>query len=415
MLQKVPLYIASTEANLKDEIRKCIVSPTIVNTTTGSTSGARKRRLSKNTEQHSPSPSAAKRRRTHVDSDRTAQPQLPSPKSSRDSLLTEGGLSTANHHRSVGDALRHASRSASRSINTAQTPNPDQRPSMQPPTPRIAPATPSRTRSIALSDRTAQPISSYLSHKKERPSDVLVAPVPPNHPKSAFKAPNPFYIHTPLRTGSERPNVRSTRPSAPPPSSIGFSAVRYRLTRKTPYCPLLTISFFLLRSDEENASFRSPTTMMKFSMIDARKTVQCPRMVFLVSLCCFPSTPSRIPFLFDPMLFSLRGSARYLQCIPNKLVSGHAISSIDSMGFQGFTPKAISDQYGRARGTNEKMFVWIATRRNVGTRGDFIRENFTQETTGRWHWRSVCYQGHQDSVDSGALVALLHSTCQPIL
>jgi len=288
MLQKVPLHIASAEANLKEAIRNAALSPNIASTQpmrTGSISGTRKRKLSKNADQHSPSPSVAKKRRIRVDSNGTAQQQIPSPKSSRDSLLTQSGLPMVNQHRSVGDALYPDNRSASCSINTAQTPNPGQRLSMQPPTPRIVPTTPSRMHSIALSDRIAQPSS--LSHRKERMSNVPAAPhfarpvssansatsAPPNSQKDAFKAPNQFYTHTPLRTGSNHPNDWSKRPSAPPPAPIGFSAVRRLLTRNPLSVPHLPVPpFLLLSSDQENASFQSRTMTMKFLMIDARKS-----------------------------------------------------------------------------------------------------------------------------------------------
>ena len=263
MLQKVPLHIAFAEANLKETIQKSVLPPTIASTQptgTSSISDSRKRKLSKSAEQHSPSPSVSKKRRTHVDSGCTPQQQLPSPKSSRDSLLTQGGLPMVNQHRSAGDALYPGPRSASRSINTAQTLNPGQRSSMQPPTPRIVPTTPSRAHSIALSDRTAQHPSSSLSHRKERTSDVpatphfarLVSstnsatPVTLNRPKDVFKTPGSFYIHTPLRTGSNHPGDWSKRPSAPPPASIGFSAVRHRLSRNPLSVPCLPCPYFLL-------------------------------------------------------------------------------------------------------------------------------------------------------------------------
>jgi len=265
MLQKIPLHIASAEANLKEAIRKSTVAPTIASTqpaSASSTSGSRKRKLSKNPEEHTPSPSVTKRRRIHVDSGRTAQQQLPSPKSSRDSLLTQGGLPTANQHRSVGDALRPGHGSFSRSITTTRTPNPGQRSSIQPPTPRVVPSTPSRTHSVAQSDGTTLPAASSLSRKTEAVSNPSVAPrfarpissassVTPapsnhlNHPKDAFKAPNQFYIHTPHRTASKHPNDWSTRPSAQPPSSIGFSAVRLRLSHQPPSVPHLLYPPFL--------------------------------------------------------------------------------------------------------------------------------------------------------------------------
>jgi len=250
MLQKVPLHIASTEANLKETIRKFVVAPDIASfesTSTGSVSDPRKRKPSRNTEQLSPSPSVTKRRRIRIETSCTKQQQLPSPQSSRDSLLARNGLPTTNQHHSIGDALRSGSRSASRSINTAQIPNPGQRSSIQQPTPRIIQTTPSRKNSVALSDRSAQPTSSSVSHKKGMASDTFVAPhfarpissahsvtqVPPNRldrPNDAFNAPS--HIHTPLRTGSKHPNDWSARPSALPPPSIGFSAVRRWLARQ---------------------------------------------------------------------------------------------------------------------------------------------------------------------------------------
>ena len=257
MLQKVPLHIASTETNLKEAIRKFVVAPTVASTqpsSTGPISDSRKRKLSKNAEQHSPSPSVTKRRRIRVDSGCSAQ-QLPSPKSSHDSLLTQNGLPTISHYPSVGGALHSASRSVSHSINTAKTPNPSQRPSIQPPAPRMVPATPSRTHSIALSDRTTQPTSSALPRKNETTSDPSVpprfarptssiTPVPPNHRNDNLKAASPFYIHTPLRTGSKHPNGWPTRPSALPPSSIGFSAVRHWPTHTPLSFPHLPYPFF---------------------------------------------------------------------------------------------------------------------------------------------------------------------------
>ena len=252
MLQKVPLHIASAEANLKEEIRKSAVAPTIASIQPPSadpTPVFRKRKLSRNTEQHSPSPSVTKRRRIRTDSTCTAEEQLPSSKPSLGPSFTRSGLPTADHHRSVTSDLRPGSESASRPNNTARTPNPDQRSSMQPPTPRIVTRTPSRMHSIALSDKPAQPTPSSLSHKKLRASDTSVHPhftrpvsntksvtsAPPNrhnNPTDAFEAPNLFRIHTPLRTGSKQPNDWSTRPSAPVQPSIGFSAVRGRPTRK---------------------------------------------------------------------------------------------------------------------------------------------------------------------------------------
>ena len=265
MLQKVPLHIASAEANLKEAIRKSTVAPTVVSTqptSASSTSSSRKRKLSKNPEEHTPSPSVTKRRRIHVDSGCTAQQQLPSPKSSRDSLLTQGGLPTANQHRSVGNALRPGYGSFSRSITTTRIPNPGQRSAIQPPTPRVVPSTPFRTHSVAKSDGTTLPAASTRSHKKEVASNTSVAPhftraissassvtpAPPNHPnqpKDTSKAPNPFYIHTPLRTASKHADDWSKKPSAPPPSSIGFSAVRLRLIHQPPSVSHLLCPSFL--------------------------------------------------------------------------------------------------------------------------------------------------------------------------
>lgn len=271
MLQKVPLHIASTEANLKEVIRESLVAPPIVSTqptSAGYISGSVKRKLSRVPEQYSPSPSVTKRRRIQIDSGYRAQQQLPLPKSSHDSLLTQSGLPTTNQHRSISDVLRSGSRSASRLSNTAQPPNPGQRSSMQPPTPRIVPGTPSRMHSVALSDRSAQPTPSSLSHKKPRASDTpapphfarpvpnaqLVTPAPPNrldHPNDAFKAPNPFYIHTPLRTGSKQLGDWSSKPSAPVQSSSGFSAVRRLLIRKPLSVPCSPRLFFLRTATRE--------------------------------------------------------------------------------------------------------------------------------------------------------------------
>jgi len=245
MLQKVPLHIASAEANLKETIRNSVVAPPIVSTqptSTGSPSSYRKRKLSKSTEQPSPSSSVAKRRRIRLDSGCMAQ-QLPSPKSSRDSLLAQGGLPTADQHRPISDTLLPGSKPASRSISTAKNSNLDLRSSMPPPTPRIISITASRTDSIALSNRPALPSS--LSHKKQRASDapvtpyferpvssaLSVTPAPPNHlehPNGVFEL--PVYTRTPLRIGSKQPHDRLSKPSAPLPSSIGFSAVRRQLT-----------------------------------------------------------------------------------------------------------------------------------------------------------------------------------------
>ena len=250
MLQKVPLHIASTEANLKEAIRKSAAAPTITSnqpTSADPTPVFRKRKLSKNVEQHSPSPSVTKRRRIRIGSTCTADEQLPSPKPSLDLSLTQGGLPTANRHRFATDALRSDSGFASRSNHTALTPNPAQWTSMQPPTPRMVTRTPSRMYSVALVDRPAQPTPSLL-RKKPRPSDASappdfaqlvsstksVTPAPSNRinqPKDAFEAPNLFYIHTPLRTGPNQSNDWPTRP--PVQASIGFSAVRHRLARKS--------------------------------------------------------------------------------------------------------------------------------------------------------------------------------------
>ena len=295
MLQKVPLHIASTEANLKEAIRKSIVAPPSTRTqptSAGSTSGSVKRKSSRNAEQCSPSPSVTKRRRIQIDSGYTAQQQLPSPKFSHDSLLTQSGLPAVNQHRPIGAALRSGSRSASRSSN--QPPNPGQRSFMQPPTPKIVPSPPSRMHSITLSDRSAQPTPSSHSHKKQRaldasvlphftrpaPNAQSVTPAPLNHldhPNDAFKAPNPFYIHTPLRTGSKQLGDWSSRPSAPVQSSSGLSAVRRQLTRE----PLLSHAYHILfffspsHSDEGNASSRLPMmTMTRLSMIDVQQTTK---------------------------------------------------------------------------------------------------------------------------------------------
>jgi hypothetical protein len=292
MLQKVPLHIASTEASLKEAIWKSGAVSAIASAqpiSTGSTSGSRKRKLSKNVEQHSPSPSVTKRRRIQIDSGCTSK-QQPSPKYPRDSLLAQGGLPTANQHRPIGGTLRSVSRSASCSNSTAQTPNPGQRSSMHPTTPRTVPTTPSRTHSVTLPDRHAQPSS--LSHKNQRASDASVSPhfarripnaqpVPPVplnhliHPNDVFKAPNPFYIHTPHRAGSKRLNDGLTRPSAPVPSSVGFSAVRDLLICTVIFSPRSPYPPFSHR-DEGNDSFKSRTmTTMKFSTIDARQITEC--------------------------------------------------------------------------------------------------------------------------------------------
>ena len=310
MLQKVPLHIASTEANLKEAIRKS--APTPILASAGSTSGSIKRKLSKNVDQHSPSPSVTKRRRTQVDAGCTAQQQLPSPKSTLDPLFSQGGLATVNYHRSVGDALRSVSRSVSRPSNTAKTPNPGQRSSMQPPTPRIVPTTPSRMHAVALLVGPAQPGPSSLFHKKPRASNTSaspyparpvsdarpVAPAPPNphnRPKDPFKASNPFNTHTPLRPGSKQPNNWSTTPSTPAQPSTGFSAVRRRLTLEA-LSPTLTTSFlfFLSHSDEEDASFPSPRTMMmmKLQMIDAHQITVSPDHSFCRLPSAFPRFPS---------------------------------------------------------------------------------------------------------------------------
>lgn len=255
-LQKVPLHIASTEANLKEAIRKSAAAAAPITgtqfTNIGSISGSRKRRSPKNPYHCTPSPSVTKRKRIRVDTSCTTQQQLPSPKSSRDSLLIQGGLPTTNHHRSIGDALRSSSRPPSGSIDTAQTPNPG-RLSMQPPTPMILSTTPSRRQSIFLPEMPVQPTSS-LSHKRESTSGVSVTPVfarpapgtksdTPvpfhhlNHSRDAFKVST--RLHTPLHSDSKRLNDQQTRPSAQPPSSVGFSAVRCQLTHEPLSAPRL--------------------------------------------------------------------------------------------------------------------------------------------------------------------------------
>ena len=271
MLQKVPLHIASTEANLKEAIRNS-AAPTIASTqlmSAGSNSSSRKRKLPMNTEQHSPSLSVTKRRRIRIDPGSTAQEQLPSPMPSLDCLLTLGGLPSANHHPPAMDAPRSGTRSASRSSNTAPILNPGQRSSMQPPTPKMVPSTPSRIHSVVLSDVLAQPTSS-LSHNKPSASDTSapsnfarpvprtqsVTPAPPNRPghsKDTFKAPNLFYIHTPLRTGSKQANDWSARSSAPGQSSIGFSAVRDWL--KPFFCPALIVPPFFSLTQRRGKRF----------------------------------------------------------------------------------------------------------------------------------------------------------------
>lgn len=244
-LQKVPLHIASAEANLKEAIRKsAAAAPPIPNaqpTSTGSTSGSRKRKPYENTDQYTPSPSVTKRKRMRIDSGCTPQQQLPSPKSSRDTLLARGGLPTANHHHSIGDALHTSSRPAPVSIDIAQTRIPVQRLSIQPPTSRELPTTPSQRQSTFLSDRHGRPASS-TSHRRESTSNASVTPflarsvssahltttVPshyPDHSKGAFRMPTQFC--NPLHTGPRHLNSQVTGPSAPPLSSVGFSAVRY--------------------------------------------------------------------------------------------------------------------------------------------------------------------------------------------
>ena len=286
-LQKVPLHIASTEANLKEAIRKSAAPPIVSaqSTRTGSNSGPGKRKPSKNADQYTPSPSATKRKRMRIDPSCTAQQQLPSPKSSHDSLLTQGGLPTTNHHRAVGDALRSGSRPASGSVNTIQTPNPGQRLSVQPPTPMILPATPSRRQSIFLSERLAQSRSS-VPHQREGTLDASftpsfvqpvssahsATPVPSyhlNHSKDAFKLPTQFHIHTPLHAGPGHPNSQSTKPSAPP--SVGFSAVRCP-TNLSPSCACCLQHFFLPCSDEGSALSQSPMTTTKSLTSNTRKT-----------------------------------------------------------------------------------------------------------------------------------------------
>lgn len=247
MLQKVPLHIASTEANLKEAISISlapIASTRLTNTS--STSDSKKRKLSKAGDQHTPSPTA-RRRRTGINSSHTAHQQLPSPKSSGDFLLTRGGVSTANHYGSASDALRSGSRRPSRSTNTVQTPDPGQRLSMQP---------------VSLSERSALPLSS-LSHKKRSALDTSVTlpfarpissahsvtPAPSYHlndPTGALNVPSRSNFHTPLHTGSKHPNDQPTRPSAPPPSSIGFPAVRFWLSREPLPVPCSPNSILLL-------------------------------------------------------------------------------------------------------------------------------------------------------------------------
>jgi hypothetical protein len=262
-LQKVPLHIASTEANLKEAIRKSAAAPPIASTqpiSTGSTSGSRKRKPSKNADRCTPSPSVARRKRLRIDSSFAAQQQLPSPKSSHESLLAQSGLSITNHHRSIDDALRSSSRPAPGSVNVAQTPNSRQRLSMQPPSPRIIQTTPSRRHSIFPPEGLVQPTSSH-PHKRESTLDASVppffavssahsaTPVPShrlNHFKDAFRLPTQFHIHTPVQTDSGHLNDQPVRPSAPPPSPVGFSAVRCRMTHKhhsVPYSPCSTFLF----------------------------------------------------------------------------------------------------------------------------------------------------------------------------
>ena len=245
-LQKVPLHIASTEANLKEAIRKSVAAHSIASaqpTNSGSASGSRKRKLPKIDEQYTPSPSVSKRKRLRIDPSFPGQQQLHSPKSSRDSLLTQGGLSTINPHRSIDDILHPSSRSASNPVNAAQISNPCQRLSMQPPTPRVLQSTPSRRWSIFPPEMPLQP-SSSRSKKRESTSDASFSPffVRPvssvhsatpvlshnlNHSKSAFKLPTQPHIHTPARAGSSYLNDLSIKPSAPPPSLVELSVVCY--------------------------------------------------------------------------------------------------------------------------------------------------------------------------------------------
>lgn len=200
---------------MKEAIRKSAATATVAGTdftNTDSISGSRKRKSSKNPNQYTPSPSATKRKRIRIDSSCTVQQQLPS--------------------------------------------------SMQPPTPRMLPTTPSRRQSIFRSGKSAQPTPS-LSQKREsmlgtsatpqsaRPvsSAHLTTPAPShaiNYSKDAFKVPTQFPIHTPLRTNSERFNGHSTRPSAPPPSSVGFSVV----SRQPSHKPVAPYSIFCIATRE---------------------------------------------------------------------------------------------------------------------------------------------------------------------
>ena len=243
MLQKVPLHIASTEAKLKEEIRKSAPTPPVASTQPMST-GFTKRKPPKDADKCTLSPSVAKRKRMRIDSSFTPQKQLPSPKSSRDTLPTQGDSLTTNGHRSLGDALHSSFLSASRSINTAQTPNPGQRLSMQPPTPRIISTTPSRRQSIFPLERAAQPTFS-LSRKRESTLDPSVTPflarpvsgarsATPvlsyhrNQSKDAFKLPTQSHIHTP----SKHPDDQPASPSVQLSSSVKFPTVRHQFTQK---------------------------------------------------------------------------------------------------------------------------------------------------------------------------------------
>lgn len=288
MLQKVPLHIASTEAALKEDIRKFVVPPvsSAQLTSTSSISGAKKRRTSKSADRHTPSPSVVRRKRIRTESSCTGQQQLPSPKSSRDSLLN---LTAANHHRTVGDALQFGVRPASRSISTAQPPNPGQRSSMQPPTPRVVPIMPSQIQSVSLSERPAQLTLSSVSHKKlttlettsaqpfarsasSAHSVTTIAPYHLNNLKDPFKVPSQFHIHTPLRTGSKYTNGQPMRSLVPPLSSVGFSAVRRPRKPLPDQCLLHPNSPAALHRGEGNALFQSQTrTTMKFLMVNVRR------------------------------------------------------------------------------------------------------------------------------------------------
>ena len=269
-LQKVPLHIASTEANLKEAIRKSLVVHTIgsaQSTSSRSASGSKKRKLSKIGEQLTPSPSVTKRKRLRIDSSFVGQQQLPSPKVSRDSLFAQGGLPSVNYHRTIGDALHSSSRLTSSPVNAVQIPNPSQRLSMQPPTPSH-----SRMRESSFDASVppfvAQPVSSTRS-----PTPVSSHRL--NHSKDVFKLPTQFHIHTPTRTGSRHLNDQSMRPPARPPSSVGLSVVccwpRNGPVLSRAYSPL-----FYLHSDEGGALFQSLTTTTmttKYLTIDARQII----------------------------------------------------------------------------------------------------------------------------------------------